>query len=92
MADFMCPSLDRLGTLLQAAYARRDRFLADNKNMEAIRGAERNLRRIHNLITHHRSSCRHCRFNEATMRLPGMTIHTPMWFRLIKCTEPIRKG
>ena len=71
MTESMCPSLGRLGTLLQTAYAHRDRCLADNKNMEAIREAERNLRRIHNLITHHRSSCRHCRFNEATVRLPG---------------------
>ena len=49
MTESMCPSLGRLGTLLQTAYARRDRCLADNKNMEAICEAERNLRRIHNL-------------------------------------------
>jgi hypothetical protein len=23
------------------------------------------VRRVHNLITHHRSFCRHCRFNDA---------------------------
>ena len=71
MADFMCPSLGRLGSLLLTAYARRDRCLADNKDMEAICEAELILRRIHNLITEHRSSCRHCRYNEALRSLPG---------------------
>lgn len=70
MAHFMCPSLGRLGTLLRTAYARRDRCLADNKDIEAICEADLNLRRIHNLITHHRSSCRHCRFNEPLKRIP----------------------
>ena len=70
MADFMCPSLGRLGKLLQTAYAVKDGCLSDNKDVEAIREVESNLRRIHNLITHHRSSCRHCRFNEPLKRIP----------------------
>jgi hypothetical protein len=61
----VCPSLGRLGKLLQTAYAVKDGCLSDNKDVEAIREVERNLRRIHNLITHHRSSCRFCQFNEA---------------------------
>jgi hypothetical protein len=67
MADFMCPSLGRLGMLLKAAYRRRDICTADNKD---IREAELNLRRIHNLITRHRSSCPRCRFDEGLKRIP----------------------
>jgi hypothetical protein len=69
MADFMYPSLHRLGLLLQSAYTRRD--TADNKDTRAIAEAELNLRRIHNLITHHRCFCRRCRFNEALKRIPN---------------------
>ena len=65
---FMCPSLHRLGLLLHAAYTRRG--IADNKDMKAIAEAERNLRRVRNLITRHRSFCRRCRFNEALSRIP----------------------
>ena len=50
MADLMCPSLDRLGTLLQTAYLLRDICTADNKDIRAINEAELNLRRVHNLI------------------------------------------
>jgi hypothetical protein len=70
MADFMCPSLGRLGMLLQQAYLRRDRCTVDNKDIRAIAEAELNLRRIHNLITRHRSFCRRCRFDEALKRIP----------------------
>jgi hypothetical protein len=59
----MCPSLNRLGLLLQSSYTRRD--TDDNKDTRAIAEAELNLRRIHNLITRHRSFCRRCRFDEA---------------------------
>ena len=63
MADFMCPSLHRLGLLLQSAYTRRD--TGNNKDTRAIVKAELNLRRIHNLITRHRSTCRRCPFYES---------------------------
>ena len=76
MADLMCPSLDRLGTLLQTAYLLRDICTADNKDIRAINEAELNLRRIHNLITRHRSSCRRCRLNEALKRIPPKS-HDP---------------
>ncbi len=70
MADFMCPSLGRLGMLLRAAYLRRDICTADNKDIRAIHEAELKLRRIHNLITRHRSSCPRCRFDEGLKRIP----------------------
>jgi len=63
MSDFMCPSLHRLGLLLQSAYTRRD--TCNNKDTRAIMEAELNLRRIHNLITRHRSTCRRCPFYES---------------------------
>ena len=65
VGPFMCRSLHRLGMLLRAAYILRNRCLADNKDIKAIGESELNLRRMHNLITRHRSFCRHCRFNEA---------------------------
>ena len=74
MLEFMCPSLHRLGLLLQAAYTRRD--TAHGKDLRAIAEAELNLRRIHNLITRHRSSCRRCRLNEALKRIPPKS-HDP---------------
>ena len=70
MADFMCPSLGRLGMLLQEAYLRRDICTADNRDIRAIAEAELNLRRVHNLITRHRSFCRRCRLNETLTRIP----------------------
>lgn len=70
MGDFMCPSLRRLGMLLQKAYLRRDICTAENKDVTAIAEAELNLRRVHNLITRHRSFCRRCRFEEALKRIP----------------------
>ena len=65
MAEFMCPSLYRLGMLLQAAYRLRNSCLADKKDIKGLDKAELDLRRVNNLITHHRSFCRRCRFNEA---------------------------
>ena len=39
--------------------------------VEAIAKAELDLLRVHKMITHHRSSCRHCKYNEALRSLPG---------------------
>jgi hypothetical protein len=69
MTDSMCPSLHRLGMLLQSSYELRAKCLAD-KGAVALDLAELNLRRIHNLIANHRSFCRHCRFNEALKGIP----------------------
>jgi len=70
MAEFMCPALRRLGMLLQAAYRLRNSCLADKRDTKGLDNAELDLRRINNLITHHRSFCRHCRFNEALQGIP----------------------
>ena len=71
MTASMCPSLDRLGLLLQAAYRLREKHLAHHIDLGAIAKAELDLSRVHKLITHHRSSCRHCKYNEALRSLPG---------------------
>ena len=79
MADFICSSLGRLGTLLQAAYDRRERCLARSEDMEAIRDAELILGRIHNLITRHRSSCPICRFHETVKPIPPRKDNPKVW-------------
>ena len=71
MTASMCPSLHRLGLLLQAAYLNREKRFASSIDLGAIGKAELDLGRVHNLITQHRSSCRHCRYNEALRSLPG---------------------
>jgi len=68
MTEYMCPSLHRLGLLLQAAY--RNKHHASKFDLKAIAKAELDLCRVHNLITEHRSFCRHCRFNEALRGIP----------------------
>jgi hypothetical protein len=70
MAEFMCPSLHRIGMLLQAAHRLRNSCLADKNDIKGLDKAELDLRRINNLITHHRSSCRRCGLNEALEAIP----------------------
>ena len=70
MTESMCPSLHRLGLLLQAAYRNKEKHLASNFDLRAIAKAELDVRRVHNLITQHRSFCGHCRFNEALKGIP----------------------
>ena len=70
MTASMCPSLHRLGLLLQAAYRLREKHLAHNIDLGAIAKAELDVSRVHNLITHHRTSCRQCQYNEALRSLP----------------------
>src|SRR5438270_10568099 len=70
LGPFICPSLRRLGMLVKAAYILRNRCLADGNNRKAIADSELNLRRMHNLVTRHRSICLCCRFNGA---LQGVT-------------------
>src|SRR5438045_6699008 len=65
LGPFICPSLRRLGMLVKAAYILRNRCLADSNNRKAIADSELNLRRMHNLVTRHRSICLCCRFNGA---------------------------
>src|SRR5438270_11123083 len=70
LGPFICPSLRRLGMLVKAAYILRNRCLADSNNRKAIADSELNLRRMHNLVTRHRSFCLCCPFNGA---LQGVT-------------------
>ena|SRR5437762_2468564 len=88
MSDFMCPLLHRLGMLLQSGYARRD--TGNNKDTETIVEAELNLRRIHNLITRHRSTCRRCPFDEARRARTNGTDPDFRGYRLLEYPLPPR--
>jgi hypothetical protein len=68
MTESTCPSLRRLGSLLRAAYRIRENRIASGG--QDVAKAERDIRRVHNLITQHRASCRFCTFNEALQGLP----------------------
>lgn len=70
MTESMCPSLHRLGLLLQAVYRNREKHSASNFDLRAIAKAELDLCRVHNLITEHRSFCPHCRFIEPRKGIP----------------------
>ena len=70
MTEFMCPSPHRLGLLLQAAYRNKEKHLASKFDIRALAKAELDVRRVHKLITQHRSFCRHCRFNGALKGIP----------------------
>ena len=70
MTESICPSLRRLDMLLRAAYRLRDSRLASGKDSPAFVKAERDLRRVHNLILQHRALCRICIFDEALQGLP----------------------
>jgi hypothetical protein len=61
----ICPSLHRLGLLLQAVYRLRMDHLTSGTNGEALAQTELDLVRVNNLILRHRSLCRLCKFNEA---------------------------
>jgi hypothetical protein len=71
MAESMCPSLRRLASFLRIAYRIRDDRLVSSKDDRVLAKAERDLFRLHQLITRHRNSCPLCRFNEASHGLPG---------------------
>jgi hypothetical protein len=71
MAESMCPSLRRLASFLRTAYRIRDDRLLSRKDDQVLAKAERDLFRVHQLITRHRNSCTLCRFNEALHGLPG---------------------
>ena len=70
MTESICPSLRRLDMLLQAAYRLRDNRRASGKDNSALAKAERDLRRVHNLILQHRAFCRICIFDQALQGLP----------------------
>jgi hypothetical protein len=70
MAELMCPSLHRLGMLLHAAHRLRNSCLDDKKDIKGLDKAELDLRRVNNLITHHRSFCRRCGLNAAPEGIP----------------------
>lgn len=70
MTESICPSLRRLDMLLQIAYRQRDNRLASGQDNSALAKAERDLRRVHNLITQHRAFCRVCIFNETLRGVP----------------------
>jgi hypothetical protein len=71
MTESMCPSLRRLALFLRTAYRLRDDRLVGMKDDQVLAKAERDLLRVHQLITRHRNSCPLCRFNEASHGLPG---------------------
>lgn len=70
MMELMCPSLRRLGSILIATYRLRDNRLEKGKHTSSSAKPEQDLRRVHQLISLHRSSCRFCKFNEALQGLP----------------------
>ena len=70
MTESICPSLRRLDMLLQTAYRLRDNRLASGKDNSALAKAERDLCRVHDLITQHCAFCRFCKFNEALRGVP----------------------
>jgi hypothetical protein len=70
MTESICPSLRRLGMLLRTAYRLRDNRLASGTDNPAFAKAERDLRRVHNLILQYRAFCRICIFDEALQGLP----------------------
>jgi hypothetical protein len=70
MAESMCPSLRRLASFLRTAYRLREDCVVNRKDDQLLAGAERDLFRVHQLITRHRNSCPLCRFNEALHGLP----------------------
>jgi hypothetical protein len=71
MTESRCPSLRRLALFLRTAYRLRDDRLVGMKDDQVLAKAERDLLRVHQLITRHRNSCPLCRFNEASHGLPG---------------------
>jgi hypothetical protein len=70
MTESRCPSLCRLALFLRNAYRLRDDRLVGMKDDQVLAEAERDLLRVHQLITRHRNSCRICQFNEALHGLP----------------------
>lgn len=65
MSESICPSLHRLSLLLKTIYRMRYDLVTEKKGSPAVVKTELDLLRVHNLITHHRSFCPHCKFNEA---------------------------
>jgi hypothetical protein len=70
MTESMCPSLHRLGSRLRTAYGFRETSRANKNDVEANAKAERDLLRLHKLITHHHVSCRFCQSNDRLRSLP----------------------
>jgi hypothetical protein len=70
MTESMCPSLRRLALFLRTAYRLRDDRLVSREDDQVLGKAERNILRVHQLITRHRNSCPLCKFNEALHGLP----------------------
>jgi hypothetical protein len=73
MTVSMCPSLHRLSSLLRAAYR-----LRDNPNDAKSKArAERDLYRVHRIISLHRTLCPSCKFNEQALSVPSQGGHSP---------------
>jgi hypothetical protein len=73
MTVSMCPSLHRLSSLLRAAYRLRDNCPNDTKSKAR---AERDLYRVHRIISLHRTLCPSCKFNEQALSLPSQGGHS----------------
>jgi hypothetical protein len=65
MPELICPSLNRLGSLLLREALSLTEDSCASTGSAAIAKAERNLLRVNKLIGHHRSTCLLCQFNEA---------------------------
>jgi len=65
-----CPSLHRLGLLLKTALRVRNRFVEVKGGLHVVVMAERDLLRVHHLISRHRRFCPNCKHNEAWRDLP----------------------
>jgi len=70
MSELICPSLNRLGSLLLREALSLTEDSCTSTDSAVIAKAERNLLRINKLISHHRSSCLLCRFTEAHRHRP----------------------
>lgn len=70
MSTSPCSSLHQLGLLLQAAYASATEAQAAGNDDAALLLAQRDLARVHRLITLHRGLFPQCRVNEAASKSP----------------------
>jgi hypothetical protein len=71
MRGSMCPSLHRLGLLLQATYSHEERIAAGKIDGPLLFLASCDVVRVHKLITRHRSLCAQCNMNEALRIMSG---------------------
>ena len=69
----MCLSLHRLNLQLQSAFRLRDNVISLKGECEAIVGVDRDLDRVHRLISRHRESCALCKLDMALLDISSCT-------------------